>query len=209
MEYAHLSRAGMRVFAIEVSEVAARSAGLLRTNQHQQLDKSSVESLLTYCSRVRADASSNKLLSRNVVRRGVLARLQLVIEPWLKDAPETFEYTVSKIGGSLVKRAESILHQTLESQNPISVGQLSKAVGVSERTLFRNFEAWVGMGPSEYFRLMKLHRFRQQLLDSPHERGAISKAAQLSGFDHLSRLSGLYTAHFGELPSETLRRRSG
>lgn len=77
-------------------------------------------------------------------------------------------------------------------------------LNVSERTLYRSFDHWVGVGPYEFFTLSRLHAFRRHLLTGHSIRGRISRAAAAYGFDELSRLAQLYKRHFGELPSETL-----
>ena len=93
--------------------------------------------------------------------------------------------------------------------NPCSMPELANALQVSQRTLYRAFRESAGVGPDEYYRIHKLHHFRECLLASEGHRGDIAQAAELAGFDHLSRLAQSYRKHFGELPSETLARRRG
>ena len=60
---------------------------------------------------------------------------------------------------------------------------------VSERTLYRAFEQWVGSGPYEFFTLSRLHAFRRDLVTGDPYRGKIARAARANGFEELSRLA--------------------
>lgn len=91
---------------------------------------------------------------------------------------------------------------------PASVQELAAALRVSDRTLHRAFRNLLGMGPYQYQSLRRLHDFRAHLVRSKPYPGIIADAAGRTGFDHLGRLSATYRRHFGELPSETVRRRS-
>ena len=94
-----------------------------------------------------------------------------------------------------------------DPEEPLVIATLAHQLTVSERTLYRAFHDWAKMGPLDYFQVHRLHMFRQQLLRGNGGAGAVSRAASAAGFDHLSRLAGKYKEHFGELPSETLKRR--
>ena len=89
----------------------------------------------------------------------------------------------------------------------LPVPALARCVKVSERTLYRAFDQWVGIGPYEFFTLSRLHAFRRDMLTGPAQRGKIARTARANGFEELSRLAQLYKRHFGELPSETLAKR--
>ncbi|MEM1449476.1 MAG: helix-turn-helix domain-containing protein [Planctomycetota bacterium] len=87
-----------------------------------------------------------------------------------------------------------------------SVPELAAHLDVSQSTLHRAFERWTGMPPARYLGVRRLHRFRRALLAEVPVRGAITRAAIASGYDHLGRLSADYRRHFGESPSATLDR---
>ena len=55
-------------------------------------------------------------------------------------------------------------------------------------------------------RLAALREVRRSLIEQPHNRDAVTRAASDFGFWHLSRFAGHYRAVFGESPSETVMR---
>ena len=103
----------------------------------------------------------------------------------------------------IVERARERMQQT---RGKLPVAGLARELAVSERALYRAFQQCLGMGPAELEQLRRLHDFRTRLVARGPGRGRIAEAAAECGFHHLGRLSGLYRAHFGELPTETLRR---
>ena len=92
-----------------------------------------------------------------------------------------------------------------ETRGRLSIPELARELAVSERNLYRAFQACLGMGPREVEQLRRLHEFRARLTRGPG-RTRVAEAAAEAHFTHLGRLSRLYRAHFGERPSETLRR---
>ena len=91
----------------------------------------------------------------------------------------------------------------------LDVGELARAAGLSERSLYRAFRAAFGMGPYEYFTLARLRRFRENLLRESRAgpwRGAVTRAAADAGFCHFGRFSQSYRRQFGETPRDTLAR---
>lgn len=90
----------------------------------------------------------------------------------------------------------------------IAVGEIAQELDVSERTLYNAFRHWLGVGPYQYFVTCKLHAFRRQLITGQPFPGKITRAALAAGFDHLGQMGQLYRRHFGESPSQTLKRRA-
>lgn len=88
----------------------------------------------------------------------------------------------------------------------LRIGTMAAALDVSERTLYKAYSDWIGMGPYEFDFLRRMHVFRTELIRSPSRRGAVGRAARLAAFKDLSRLGSKYKTHFGEVPSATARR---
>jgi len=78
---------------------------------------------------------------------------------------------------------------------------------VSERTLENAFRQVVGLTPMNYLVRLRLHRVRQSLLAGTHGTTTVSAEAMKWGFWHFGEFSRAYKDCFGELPSDTLRRR--
>jgi transcriptional regulator GlxA family with amidase domain len=100
------------------------------------------------------------------------------------------------------RRAEALI--LTHPERPFTVDSLARAVGLSPRSLSRGFQRLRGYGPMGAVRRARLERVRLDLLTAgPHE--SVTSVAMRWGFYHLGRFSGLYAAHFGELPSVTRR----
>lgn len=103
----------------------------------------------------------------------------------------------------VVRRARE--HVSTRQDDPASIGELCRALGVSRRWLQLSFNAVVQMSPLAYLRAMRLGGARR-LLASGRAGVQVKDAVEAFGFWHLSRFSHDYRGLFGELPSETLRR---
>jgi transcriptional regulator GlxA family with amidase domain len=116
----------------------------------------------------------------------------------LREAPTPASQTVT-LG---VRRAEALI--LTQPERPFTVSSLARAVGLSTRSLSRGFQRLRGYGPMAAVRRARLDRVRLDLLTAgPDE--SVTNVAMRWGFYHLGRFSGLYAAHFGELPSATRR----
>jgi AraC-like DNA-binding protein len=105
----------------------------------------------------------------------------------------------------IVKTAED--YAMAHTDDRLYVTDLCKAAAVSERTLEYAFKVVMGMTPTTYLTRLRLHRVRQALLAAPRGSTTVSTEALNWGFWHFGEFSRAYRECFGELPSETLRRR--
>jgi len=87
------------------------------------------------------------------------------------------------------------------------VTDLCRVAAVSERTLEYAFKEVMGLTPVAYLIRLRLHRVRQALLAATHGSTTVSAEALNWGFWHFGEFSRAYKDCFGELPSDTLRRR--
>jgi AraC-like DNA-binding protein len=102
-----------------------------------------------------------------------------------------------------VKRATDYIHAHLHL--PITAEQLVAAAGVPGRTLYKHFRRTTGLAPLAYVRKARYERVRQELRGGAVE--SLTTIAARWGFEHMGRFAQGYRALFGELPSETWRRR--
>jgi AraC family transcriptional regulator, ethanolamine operon transcriptional activator len=107
----------------------------------------------------------------------------------------------------VVERAEAFLSARISE--PVSIAQLCRVVGVSERSLRNAFHDVRGMSPKRYAVRTRLAKVRRALRDANRARGAVTAIATDYGFFELGRFAGTYKAVFGESPSATLRGRGG
>lgn len=105
-----------------------------------------------------------------------------------------------------VSRACDIIRA--RSDEALSLTGLAAELEVSPRWLQLSFQSVEGTSPREYLQRVRLGRVRERLL-SRDETDSVTSAAMDCGFLHLGRFSQAYRRAFGELPSETIRRRCG
>ena len=84
--------------------------------------------------------------------------------------------------------------------------ELCRAVGVSERTLRTAFVATLGMAPTRYLRLRRLHLLRAALAVADQRHASVAAVAERFGYTDQGRMAAQYHALFGEYPSATLER---
>ena len=97
---------------------------------------------------------------------------------------------------------------TEAGDRPIHVSELCEQFNVPRRTLFNAFEAVLGMPPISFLRHKRLAHVHTALLHAGPDATVHSVAAAHGFLDH-SHFTGQYRRLFGELPSQTLRRRTG
>jgi AraC family ethanolamine operon transcriptional activator len=102
-----------------------------------------------------------------------------------------------------VQRALSLVSEL--GGEAVSIARLSRAVGVSERTLRNAFHEVHGLSPKQYLIRHHLEAAHDALLRAHGTRGAVTYVATECGFFELGRFAGAYRQLFGELPSATLR----
>ena len=89
------------------------------------------------------------------------------------------------------------------------VSDLCRVAAVSERTLEYAFKEVMGLTPMTYLIRLRLHRVRQALLAGTQGSTTVSAEALNWGFWHFGEFSRAYKECFGDLPSDTLRRKPG
>jgi transcriptional regulator GlxA family with amidase domain len=102
----------------------------------------------------------------------------------------------------LVQRAEKLALAYVDK--PLQVSALSRAIGVSERTLRKLFNEIHGRPPSRHLRMLRLSQVRGALLSARGQLVTVTEIATAFGFAELGRFSVEYRKVFGESPSETL-----
>ena len=113
------------------------------------------------------------------------------------------------------RQAHSLIVKTAEdyalshTDDHLYVSDLCRAAAVSERTLENAFKEVMGLTPMTYLTRLRLHRVRQALLAATHGSTTVSAEALNWGFWHFGEFSRAYKQCFGELPSDSLRRKPG
>lgn len=93
----------------------------------------------------------------------------------------------------------------LHLSEPLSVGVVAVAAGVSARTLQAAFKVELRTTPTAYIRSRRLERARADMGEASTGL-TVTDVATRWGFTHLGRFAAEYRERFGESPSQTLRR---
>jgi AraC family ethanolamine operon transcriptional activator len=102
----------------------------------------------------------------------------------------------------LVRRTDDYLRAHL--REPLSLLDLCRELGVSERTLHYAFQEVRCLSPMAYFRAVRLNAARQELKAAAAGPATVYEVAQRWGFWHTGEFAAAYRRLFGELPSQTL-----
>ena len=105
----------------------------------------------------------------------------------------------------IIRRSKNLLEE--REGEPVLVGELAAGVGVSERTLRTAFNEYFGVGPVRYLQLRQLNQIHRALRAADPEAVTVSDVLFRHGVWELGRFARRYRRLFGELPSQTLRRK--
>lgn len=94
----------------------------------------------------------------------------------------------------------------MHPERDYTVVGLADMVGVSVRTLEKQFRQQVSLPPSSYLRHVRLERVREELMVMTGADKKVSEVAARYGFFHFGRFAGEYFKKYNEMPSETVRR---
>jgi len=122
-------------------------------------------------------------------------------------APNPVEFTA----GRPVVPLREIIHKAMDFVEQhdlefLSVEQLARAAGVSERTLREAFVRYFGVPPVQYLNRRTLHQVRKALKSADPTVTTVTEIATHFGVWQFGRMARDYRLLFGELPSETLHR---
>jgi len=94
------------------------------------------------------------------------------------------------------------------SEQPVYIPEICKAIGVSERTLRICCQEHLGMAPKRYLLLRRMHLARRALRQATPDTTSVTAIGTRYGFWELGRFAVEYQALFGDSPSATLHRQS-
>ncbi len=131
-----------------------------------------------------------------------------LISDFLMSQPSDVSHLLRPAGATAdnlyVRRAVRFIEDNFA--DPITLTDISFAVGISARSLQLGFKTEFERTPMQYLRDHRLIMARQSLLGSDDSIGNICHSV---GISHLGRFSADYRAMFGETPRDTARRTRG
>lgn len=105
---------------------------------------------------------------------------------------------------AIAKKLGEALEANLDC--PLQVLELCRITGLRERTLRKVCQEQMGVSPSRFLALRRLHMARQALLRADSHSTTVTEIATQYGMWELGRFAVAYKLQFGESPSATLRR---
>jgi AraC-like DNA-binding protein len=128
----------------------------------------------------------------------------------LASMPHNKSHAIDKAGKGtapfFVRRAEQFIEE--HACEAIALADLTGVAGVSVRALQTGFRRFRDTTPMAYLRCIRLELARTELAKAGQQRPSVAAVANAFGFGHLGRFARDYERRFGELPSQTLCRRS-
>lgn len=154
---------------------------------------------------LRALTSSAALLESARSNAQIAGHMERLLIDLLAGALPRETGALPSVAPAFVKRAEEFIRS--HAGDALQLEDIASAAGVSPRTLRERFQAVRGVSPMQFVRDVRMQQARDALLAAgPQTR--VADIALACGFFHLGRFSIAYAKAFGELPSETLRRRA-
>lgn len=102
------------------------------------------------------------------------------------------------------RKAVQFMRENL--QRDIYMEEVAAAAQVSDRSLRLAFDDLLGVPPTRYLTLLRLHEAGRQLSANSTQRLSVKSVAMNCGLWNLSRFAANYRRAFGEHPSDTLMR---
>src|SRR3954447_3891839 len=102
----------------------------------------------------------------------------------------------------LVAQVDDFLRTNINE--PVTVGDLSRMAGVSERTLRSAFHDVLGISPKQWALRQRLAAAHEALSAANPGTTTVTEVAMSYGFFELGRFAGRYRSAFGQRPSQTL-----
>ena len=153
-------------------------------------------------------ASSSSAISSVCVMAAIHENLISAIRQMLDESAESRRPTERRVDIN----HKALISQVLELINDagawaMSVPELARVIGVSQRTLLTAFREQLGITPQNFLVAHRLHLARRMLMKCATDRTTVAAVAVKFGFFDLGRFAARYLMMFGENPSATLSRR--
>ncbi len=97
------------------------------------------------------------------------------------------------------------LYIETNKHRPIMLSELSQAVDIGERSIFRLFKDRFNLTPKAYLNKLRLNGVRKDITQIDSTKNNITDIARNWGYWHMGQFAADYKRLFGELPSETLQ----
>jgi len=152
---------------------------------------------------VRTAEARSGVLADSETAHGLEQQVIHALVECLSVGPPDEETEAARRHRCILARFEALL----AAEPPPSMTEIGAAVGVSLRMLRECCKTNLGMGPGRYRHLRGMQRAHRALRRESPDTASVSAVARRCGFRGLGRFAENYRSLYGELPSDTLRRR--
>lgn len=130
-----------------------------------------------------------------------------LIETFLSPIAEQQSYPDGIHHSTAAKHARQATAYILANlQDPLTVGDICRELGVSRRTLETSFSRTAGCSPKRIISNLRFDRCHRQLVDTTPRYTTVTAVARGWGFWHMGQFSRDYRLRYGENPGQTLAR---
>jgi AraC family ethanolamine operon transcriptional activator len=131
-----------------------------------------------------------------------LELVDFIIDAIAMDAGAVESRPTASLRTFAVKKALDIIAD--RADEPVSVAEIARLTGVTDRTLRYAFEEAYGLSPKRYVQAYRLNNVHRLLRRARKEGRNVSDAANAWGFWHMGQFARDYRRMFGALPRETM-----
>jgi AraC family transcriptional activator of pyochelin receptor len=141
----------------------------------------------------------NGAIARMYLEAKVLELLALQLSQLTESKPDKVRSTLKPQSIERIYQAKDILATRLE--NPPSISELTKQIGISDRTLSSGFQELFGTTVISYSTQLRLQQAELLLRE---RQLSVTEVANLVGYSHLGYFAKVFKRQFGITPSECL-----
>lgn len=172
-------------------------------NGHMKVAAGSRMKLVRHCFNLIANQHHQYTSTQLVFIRNTLLRMlrDMLFQPAVGKLSKSGRQLCISDFEVLLLCEENILKTGVRRQ--MANSELAARTGVSERQLYRIFENQLGMSPTRYVELLRLHALRQALLAEKRTNHKIADTMAEFGFTNAGRTARRYSELFYEYPKET------
>ncbi len=176
-------------------------AQLLNRYELCHVDSRALLAMRMQLNRIHQLSDDQFLRNQQRISEGLDQLLSLMLNVWSR--PGTLKKASRNSSRMRVLR-EVLAYVDQHLREPITLDELCRIAGTSERTLQYTFKQQLHMTPKQYLQHRRLQGVRRDLLRQPQR--SIGDVAAEWGFWHMGQFSADYKRSFGELPSVTVKR---
>ena len=150
-------------------------------------------------------AEAPEIIANPDAARGLEQALIEAMVACLDDRDEPEHNSAQGQHAIVMRRFRRVLEEN--SEQPLFITEICKAIRVSDRTLRVCCHEHLGISPKRYLLLRRMHLARRALRAAAANAATVTEVATRYGFWQLGRFAVEYRSLFGETPSATLSRR--